>query len=119
MPSWLWVLIACGGGPEGADSAAPSTSAPPPTWAGVEALFVEHCDQCHPATTGLDLHDAVAEDVRDGSGRYVVAGDPDASLLWDAVGGSSLTNMMPPSGRLSPAEVDHVEAWITAGAPLE
>ena len=72
-----------------------------PTWDGVQELFEDHCDSCHPATNGLDL--------RAGIDAYVVPGDSAASDLWISVSGQSLSTMMPPSGILDPASVAHVQ----------
>jgi hypothetical protein len=88
-------------------------------WAGVQALFADHCDSCHPATNGVDLHVSVPDDVASGAGELVVSGDPEASALWRAVGGSSLSEMMPTSGRLAPQTVEHVRIWIQSGASIE
>jgi hypothetical protein len=112
----LW-LLACAGD----DSAATEDSAPvdsgteisqtqtyDPTWDGMQAFFGDHCDSCHPATNGIELRDTLD--------TYVVPGDPENSRLWISVTGQSLSTMMPPSGRLPQETIEHVEAWIQAGA---
>jgi uncharacterized membrane protein len=117
---WWWVLMmGCGGVESEAETADTAVSAAPATWAGVQSILDARCAQCHPATTGLDLHRAVADDVRSGAGRFVTAGDAEASPLWDAVAGSTLSTMMPPSGRLDPRVVSPIAEWIDAGASLE
>ena len=85
------LMLGCGDG-TGDDSAAPAeptaTETPPTyeaSWSGVEQFFAENCDTCHPTTTDLDLHAAIADDVQSGAGAYVVAGDAANSLArWDA-----------------------------------
>ena len=49
----------------------------------------------------------------------VIPGDLEGSVLWDALAGTTLTRMMPPSGRLPGDEVQHVADWILAGAEME
>jgi cytochrome c5 len=117
------LILGCGDGKDG-DSAAPPTATttdPPPTyeasWSGVEQFFAENCDTCHPATTDLDLHAAIADDVQSGAGAYVVAGDSANSLLWVVIGTPTLS-FMPPSGQLADESVAHVQAWIDNGAPI-
>lgn len=86
----------------------------PPTWAGMEQLFTEHCDVCHPATAGFNLHSAIANDITGGFGAYVVPFDPDGSRLWRAVSGQGLD--MPPGALLPLETVDPMRVWIEAGA---
>ncbi len=87
----------------------------------VRPLLVENCYACHSAETmamgelRLDSKEAL---LRGGTrGAAVVPGDPAASLLLKAVSYSSLDLRMPPSGRLSDQEIEHLEAWISMGAP--
>lgn len=87
----------------------------------IRPLLVEKCYACHGSATTvmgelrLDSREAV---LRGGSrGAAVVPGDPAASLLLKAVSYSSLELRMPPSGRLSDQEIEHLEAWIRMGAP--
>ena len=116
---WLLMLTACGTGDKVEETAVPGSSGFDPSWAGAQQLFDTHCVSCHPATTGIDLHAAVADDVATGAGRYVVAGDSAASPLWEAIAGTSLSNMMPPSGRLDASVTAPIGQWIDAGASLE
>ncbi|MEQ1501023.1 MAG: hypothetical protein ABMB14_02280 [Myxococcota bacterium] len=91
-----------------------------PTWAGMEALFVDHCDRCHPAQQGIDLHTAIPADVATTTGArlYLVPGDPDNSLIWLEVSGQ-YTTQMPYDGLLPIETVDPMRVWIEAGAPVE
>src|SRR4029077_11418511 len=62
-------------------------------------------------------------DSRDGlltggkSGPAIVPGDPEKSLLIQAVRQTRETLKMPKGGRLKPAEVDALTEWVKAGAP--
>ncbi|MBA2319875.1 MAG: hypothetical protein H0V89_01860 [Deltaproteobacteria bacterium] len=93
-----------------------------PTWAGVEQMFVDHCDSCHPAQQGIDLHVAIHDDVANDVKYYVVPGNSAASFLNKAISGAMLPLFLMPYNRTEPlpgSEIDHVAAWIDAGAPLE
>ncbi|MGD9854244.1 MAG: DUF1549 domain-containing protein, partial [Planctomycetaceae bacterium] len=48
------------------------------------------------------------------NGAAIVAGNPDSSLLIEAVNRQGLE--MPPDGELSPGEIGHLAAWIAGGA---
>ncbi len=87
----------------------------------VRPLLAEKCYACHGSDTAamgelrLDSREAV---LRGGSrGAAVVPGDPSASILLKAVSYSSLDLRMPPSGKLSDQEIEHLEAWVRMGAP--
>ena len=108
----VMILLACGGDADSNDGSPTADTGPvvyEATWDGVQQLFADHCDSCHPATNGIDLRASID--------TYVVANDPDASRLMIALRAESISTMMPPSGRLPDAQVDAVEAWILAGAP--
>ena len=111
----LWLLACAGDGDPTGDTApvaTADTAAQEQTydadWEGVQAFFADHCDSCHPSTSGIDLRDSID--------TFVVPGDADASRLWIAVSGQSLSTMMPPTGRLPQATIEHVETWILDGA---
>ena len=86
----------------------------------VRPLLVEKCYACHSAETltqGDLLVDSREGLLRGGSrGPALVPGDPGASLLVKAVSYTSLDLRMPPTGRLSDAEIEHLKAWIRMGA---
>ena len=108
----LLALAGCSGEsvPSGADSS-PTDTGPQvyaADWDGVQAFFADHCDSCHPSQNSIDLRNDID--------AYVVAGDPDQSRLWESVQALSISTMMPPSGRLPDASIEHIEAWIQAGA---
>ena len=51
------------------------------------------------------------------SGPAIVPGDPDKSLMIQAVRQTRDTLKMPKGGRLKPAEIDALAEWVRAGAP--
>jgi hypothetical protein len=115
----IFMILACGPQTDQwGDSAAQSTDFPP-TWAGVQTLLSAHCDTCHDGSNQFELRSAIEEDLERETRLLVVPGDPAGSVLWDAVAGTTLTRMMPPSGRLPEADVQHVSEWIETGARVE
>jgi hypothetical protein len=86
------------------------------TWKDVSPIFSANCG-CHVgrATAGLSLgsHRGIMAGSR--SGAVIVPGDPDASLLMQAVRGTRPPKM-PPQGNLSPAQLDTLAKWIKDGA---
>ncbi|MCA9491322.1 MAG: hypothetical protein KC621_15430 [Myxococcales bacterium] len=93
------------------------TAGPEPyeaTWAGMERLFEDHCDVCHPSQAGFNLHVAIPADIANATGRYVVPGDAQASSLWRSVSDQGVD--MPLGGLLPLETVDPVRVWIEAGA---
>ena len=84
----------------------------------VRPTLVAHCIECHGEQKqrgGLKLTSQA--DVLQGglSGPAVVPGEPEESLLLEALRYESLE--MPPTGRLASEVADGIEAWIEAGAP--
>ncbi len=86
----------------------------------VRPLLAKHCYSCHSAKAtklqaGL-LVDSRAALLRGGdSGAAIVPGDPDASLLIEAVQYEEYE--MPPKGKLPDREIATLERWIEMGAP--
>lgn len=83
----------------------------------IRPVLVSQCIQCHGEKKqegGLRL------DSRDGllrggdTGKVIVAGKPDESLLIDALNHRSLE--MPPDKKLSDKTIHHFERWVAAGA---
>jgi hypothetical protein len=93
-----------------------------PTWAGMEQMFVDHCDRCHPSQQGVDLHIVIPEDVTTGAQAYVVCGDSASSFLYQAITGQiTAPPFLMPYDRTEPlpaSETAHVAVWIDAGCPL-
>ncbi len=85
----------------------------------IRPVLAENCLPCHGKTTqlsGLRL-DTLAGLMKGGaSGRCVVLGDPNKSLLIQAVRQTGKLKM-PQGGKLKPAEVADLEAWVKMGAP--
>jgi cytochrome c553 len=86
----------------------------------VRPLLAEHCYSCHSAES-TRLQAGIRVDHREGlieggdSGPALVPGDPDASLLVEALRYESFE--MPPKGKLPDAEIAVIEHWIAIGAP--
>ncbi|MXY67457.1 MAG: DUF1553 domain-containing protein [Acidobacteriia bacterium] len=87
----------------------------------VRPLLAEKCYTCHSSDTmamGQLKLDSKESLLQGGSrGPAITPGDPSSSLLLRAVSYTSIDLKMPPSGRLSDAEVANLETWIRMGAP--
>ena len=93
-------------------------------WDGVQDLFDANCITCHgPGGSSPELPGGIEADVLEGSGRWVVPGDPAGSSLWRVLADEMVEGdfaVMPfGSGPLPLDQVEHVKAWIEAGASLE
>ncbi|MEM7201904.1 MAG: PSD1 and planctomycete cytochrome C domain-containing protein [Planctomycetota bacterium] len=86
----------------------------------VRPLLADHCYHCHGAgrqRSELRL-DSRASILAGGTrGPAVVPGDPDASLLIQAVRRTHVDLRMPPKRRLPERLVTELEAWVAMGAP--
>ena len=85
----------------------------------VRPIFAEHCYECHGGEDikgGLRLNSSAGWIKGGDSGPAVVAGNPDESLLVEAIryGGNV---EMPPTGKLPAERIRLVEQWVTMGAP--
>src|SRR5438128_813412 len=86
--------------------------------ANVRPVLAANCYDCHTdqAFGGLRL-DSREGLLRGGaSGPAIVPGDPDKSLMIQAVRQTSDKLKMPKGGRLRPDEVDGLVEWVRAGA---
>lgn len=127
-PRGLLVLLALGLGACDGGTATDSDTDPPTDtdvplpyssdWDGVQQMFTDHCDSCHPSQNGFDLRMRISEDVSGQVMDYIVPGDPSASRLWNLITPSDLTFPMPPSGHLPADQTAHVAEWIQAGAAI-
>jgi hypothetical protein len=87
----------------------------------VRPLLAAHCLECHSTADGQAVKGGLALDSRAGwmaggeSGPVIAPGDPDGSLLIEAVRYESLE--MPPKGKLSAKDVAVLERWVKLGAP--
>jgi hypothetical protein len=86
----------------------------------IRPLLVQHCYECH-STDAVELKAGLYVDHLDGvleggeSGPSVVPGDPDGSLLIQAV--KYQTFEMPPDRKLSDQQIDTLVEWVEMGAP--
>ena len=84
----------------------------------IRPLLARRCLDCHGPDTqesGLRL-DSLAGMLAGGdNGPAVVPGQPEKSLLVEAVNYASLE--MPPDGKLDDQEIAALTAWITMGSP--
>ena len=88
----------------------------------IRPLLVRHCLECHGGDSdspgGNLLLDSREGWMRGGDlGPSIVLGDPDASLLIEAVEQQGERVRMPPDGRLSAREIADLRRWIASGAP--
>ena len=87
----------------------------------IRPLLAEKCYACHSSDTmamGEFRLDSKEGLLQGGSrGPAITPGDPSSSLLVKAVSYASIDLKMPPTGKLSDAEVANLEAWIRMGAP--
>src|SRR4051794_24408510 len=86
----------------------------------VRPLLIKHCYQCHSSEAKV-LKGGLHLDSRGGwmkggdSGPAIVPGEPDKSLLIEAIRYQSLE--MPPRGKLPESEIVVLERWVRMGAP--
>ncbi len=88
----------------------------------VRPLLVERCHNCHSATAkklrgGLRLDNRAAVLKGGDTGPAIVPGQPEKSLLIDAVRYRNESLQMPPAGKLSDPEIAVLEEWVRRGAP--
>ncbi len=86
----------------------------------IRPVLVAHCYECHShetgkASGGLVLDSRNGWETGGNSGPAIVPGQPDESLLIQAVRYEGFE--MPPEERLSDGELALLEEWITLGAP--
>src|SRR5207248_3360120 len=87
--------------------------------ARIRPLLAANCYDCHTdqrmGGLRLDSREAMLKGGR--SGPAIVPGDPDKSLLIEAVRQTNDKLKMPKGGHLKPEEIDTLAQWIRAGAP--
>jgi Protein of unknown function (DUF1553)/Protein of unknown function (DUF1549)/Planctomycete cytochrome C len=89
----------------------------------IRPVLVEHCYKCHSEKGekgikgGLSLESR--ESIRKGgdTGPALRLGDPDKSLIIEAIRFSDEDLQMPPKHRLSPQVIADFEQWVKMGAP--
>ena len=84
----------------------------------IRPVLAKNCFACHTGTQlgglRLDSRDAALQGGK--SGPAIVAGNPEKSLLIQAVTHAHERLKMPPSGKLTPDEIEGLASWIRAGA---
>ena len=89
--------------------------------AKIRPVLLESCGRCHSTEGGQGIRGGLSISSRESllvggeSGPAVVPGDPDASMLWEAINYRGLR--MPPNGQLPPAVIADFRQWIEMGAP--
>jgi hypothetical protein len=87
----------------------------------IRPILANRCYECHSAEKktkgGLALDNASAVLKGGDSGPALVPGDPEKSLMVEAVRYKNHDLQMPPKRRLSEEEVKALETWVKLGAP--
>lgn len=81
-------------------------------------LLKKYCYGCHGVKFEVEGFNVLKRDVLlGGEKKYVIAGQPDQSVLWRRTG---IDGEMPPDGSPKPsaAELATIKQWIVAGAPF-
>ncbi len=89
--------------------------------AKIRPLLAQHCYSCHSVKAkktrgGLRLDSAAAASRGGESGAALVPGQPEKSLLIQAVRYQNESLQMPPSGRLAARDIALLEEWVRRGA---
>ncbi len=90
--------------------------------AKVRPILVDHCEKCHASNAekvrGNLLLDSKAGWEKGGdNGPAIVPGNPDESLLIQAVRYDDPALQMPPKGKLKDADIAALTDWVKRGAP--
>ncbi len=88
----------------------------------IRPVLVEHCYECHSTNSkkvrgGLLLDSRPAILKGGASGPVLESGHPEKSLLIKAIRFELEDAKMPPNGKLPPAAIADLEAWVKMGAP--
>ena len=87
----------------------------------IRPILIEHCYECHSAGVrvkgGLLLDSRQGIDAGGDSGQVILAGDPEASRLVEAIRYRNRDLQMPPKNPLQPEAVAKLVKWIEMGAP--
>ncbi len=83
----------------------------------IRPILVENCYTCHAQLQTSSLRvDSREHLLKGGSlGPSVVPGNPDESLLIQAVRHTHARLKMPPAGKLSPQQIEDLAAWVRSG----
>jgi len=105
----------------GASGAAPSAEQTEFFEKQVRPVLVERCYECH--STEKKTKGGLALDTRESTlkggdaGPALIAGDPEKSLIIEAVRYANHDLQMPPKKKLSAQEIKVLEDWVKMGAP--
>ncbi len=86
----------------------------------VRPLLIKHCYDCHGEG---ETDGGLAIDSREGillggdSGKAIVPGKPEESLIIEAVRYKNEDMQMPPDGKIPQADIKILEKWVALGAP--
>jgi hypothetical protein len=88
----------------------------------IRPVLSEQCYKCHSSTSeklkgGLMLDSREAWIKGGDTGPTIVPGDPEKSLLVEAIRWKNTDMQMPPKKALAPQQIADIEAWVKAGAP--
>jgi hypothetical protein len=88
----------------------------------VRPILVQRCYECHSIESGktkgnLALDSRAATLQGGDNGAAIVVGDPEKSLVIEAIRYKNQDMKMPPKGALPAAEVKVLEQWVKMGAP--
>ena len=87
----------------------------------IRPVFAEYCYKCHSSEEkvkgGLTLNTRAGLEHGGDSGKAVVPGDAESSLLFKAVNWSDDDLEMPPKQKLPPSKIADIRKWIDMGAP--
>ena len=80
----------------------------------IRPVLVQNCYACHSGASATPLG-GLRVDTREGLGKVLVPGDPEASRVLQVLRYDSAVKM-PPSGKLPPEQIEDVRRWIATGA---
>ena len=88
----------------------------------IRPVLSEQCYKCHSSTSeklkgGLMLDSREAWLKGGDTGPAITPGDPEKSLLVEAIRWKNSDMQMPPKKALAPQQIADIEAWVKAGAP--
>jgi hypothetical protein len=88
----------------------------------IRPVLSEQCYKCHSSTSeklkgGLMLDSREAVLKGGDTGPAITSGDPEKSLLVEAIRWKNSDMQMPPKKALAPQQIADIEAWVKAGAP--
>src|SRR5262249_53501975 len=81
---------------------------------GIQPILIANCAKCHqgnaaPAELRLDSPEGLLKGGT--SGKAVLPGDADKSLLLARIADPNGNNRMPPGGQLTAAQIDTIKRW--------